>query len=210
MDDGVLYCPPFCIPVTASGMVPDFHLPVEPLCLFFQTNSSSSMKHLIFICTGLLIAAVLISGCTSQPAQPPATPAATVAPTTVTTIPTQVVPANITGTTWKLGWFDDTKGVWSKVAEGSTITATFFAEGKVTGSGGCNGYSTDYQLGQPPRIWFRRPVVPEHLCQTPSGVMSQESAYFTDLSWAETYSITNGQLLIFDKTNRKILQFDPS
>ena len=53
-------------------------------------------------------------------------------------------------------------------------------------------------------------MVTDHLCQTPSGVMSQESAYFTDLEWAETYSITNGQLLIFDKTNKTILQFDPS
>jgi heat shock protein HslJ len=166
------------------------------------------MKRLIICCIGLLVAAVLVTGCTGQPAQPAATPAATAASIAVT-VPTQVVPSEITGTTWKLGWFDDTKGVWSKVAEGSTITATFLNEGLVTGSGGCNGYSTDYQLGQPPRIWFRRPVVPERLCQTPTGVMSQESAYFTDLSWAETYSVTNGQLLIFDKTGRKILQFDP-
>lgn len=168
------------------------------------------MKRLVFICIGLLIAAVLVTGCTSQPAKPPATAAATAAPTAPSSIPTQSVPTAITGITWKLGWFDDTRGMWSKVAEGSTITATFLNEGQVTGSGGCNGYSTDYQLGQPPRIWFRRPVVPEHLCQTPSGVMSQESAYFTDLEWAETYSVTGGQLLIFDKTGRKILQFDPS
>ena len=133
----------------------------------------------------------------------------TAVPTTAaTSVP--AAPPSLTGTTWKLAWFDDTSGVWSKVAEGSTITATFFSEGKVTGSGGCNGYTSDYQLGTSPRIWFRRPVVTERLCQTPTGVMSQESAYFTDLEWAETYSITNGQLLIFDKTNRKILQFDPS
>jgi heat shock protein HslJ len=167
------------------------------------------MKRLIIICIGLLFAAVLIAGCTSQPAQPAATPAATAAPVqTMVAIPA-TPPATLTSTTWKLGWFDDTKGMWSKVAEGSTITATFLNEGRITGSGGCNGYSTDYQLGATPRIWFRRPVVPEHLCQTPNGVMSQESAYFTDLEWAETYSVTNGQLLIFDKTNRKILQFDP-
>jgi len=168
------------------------------------------MKRLIIICIGLLVAAVLITGCTGQPAQPAATPAATAAPAqTMVAIPA-TPPATLTSTTWKLGWFDDTRGVWSKVAEGSTITATFLNEGRVTGSGGCNGYSTDYQLGMPPRIWFRRPVVPEHLCQTPSGVMSQESAYFTDLEWAETYSVTGDQLLIFDKAGRKILQFDPS
>jgi heat shock protein HslJ len=167
------------------------------------------MKVVYFTCIGLLVLAVLVTGCTSQPAQTPVTPAVTAAPTETVAIPA-APPATLTSTTWKLGWFDDTKGVWSKVAEGSTITATFLNEGKVTGSGGCNGYSADYQLGSTPRIWFRRPDVPDRLCQTPNGVMSQESAYFTDLEWAETYSITNGQLLIFDKTNKKILQFDPS
>lgn len=167
------------------------------------------MKVVYITCIGLLILAVLATGCTSQPAQIPVTPAATAVPSQTVNIPA-TPPATLTSTTWKLGWFDDTKGVWSKVAEGSTITATFLNEGKVTGSGGCNGYSADYQLGSTPRIWFRRPDVPDRLCQTPNGVMSQESAYFTDLEWAETYSITNGQLLIFDKTNKKILQFDPS
>lgn len=168
------------------------------------------MKQLTIICIGLLLLAVLVTGCTTRPVQTPASPAATVAPVTATVLPAQAVPNTLTSATWKLGWFDDTKGVWSKVAEGSTITATFLNEGRVTGSGGCNGYSTDYQLGNESRIWFRRPVVPDHLCQTPNGVMSQESAYFTDLEWAETYSITNGQLLIFDKANKKILQYDPS
>jgi heat shock protein HslJ len=167
------------------------------------------MKALYFICTGLLLLGVFITGCTSQPAQTPATPAATAAPQAMVTLMV-TPPPSLTSTTWNLGWFDDTNGVWSRVADGSNITATFFNEGKVTGSGGCNGYSTDFQLGEPAIIWFRRPLVPDHLCQTPNGVMSQESEYFTDLSWGETYSITNGQLLIFDRTNRKILQFDPS
>ena len=168
------------------------------------------MKVLYFACIGLLLLAVFITGCTSQPAQTPASLSATAATAQATAAIPATPPATLTSTSWKLGWFDDTKGVWSKVAEGSMITATFFGEGKVTGSGGCNGYSADYQLGSAPRIWFRRPVVPEHLCQTPNGVMSQESAYFTDLEWAETYSITNGQLVIYNKENRKILQFDPS
>lgn len=167
------------------------------------------MKVLYAACICLLLLAVITTGCTSQPAPAPATPAATtMVRTTVTPLVTP--PPSLTSTTWKLGWFDDTNGVWSKVAEGSEVTATFLKEGKVTGSGGCNGYSTDYTLGEPAIIWFRRPAVPENLCQTPNGVMNQESAFFTDLAWAETYSITNGQLLIFDRTNRTILQFDPS
>jgi heat shock protein HslJ len=168
------------------------------------------MKALHITCIGLFILAILVTGCTSQPVQAPASPAATPAPvqTVATTLTTP--PPTLASTVWKLGWFDDTNGVWSKVADGSTITAAFLNEGRVTGSGGCNGYSVDYQLGNESHVWITRPVVPEkHLCQTPTGVMSQESYYFTDLLTAETYSITNGQLLIFNKENRKILQFDP-
>jgi len=166
------------------------------------------MKVLYITCIGLLVLALLATGCTSQPAPIPATPAATAAPTAAAT-PAAAIPPTLTGTTWNLVWFDNTNGVWSKVAEGSSITATFLNEGKVTGSGGCNGYSANFHLGDAPRIYIERPVVTERKCQTPTGVMGQESYYFTDLEWAETYSITNGQLLIFDKTNKKILQFDP-
>jgi len=166
------------------------------------------MKVLQIACTGLFVLAVLVTGCTTQPATVPAS-VATTAPVSVAT-PGAAVPPSLLSTTWKLAWFDDTKGVWSKVAEGSTITATFLNEGRITGSGGCNGYSADYQLGNESRILIRRPIVPDRLCQTPNGVMSQESVYFTELQGAETYSITNGQLLIFNKENTKILQCDPS
>jgi heat shock protein HslJ len=167
------------------------------------------MKSLVPHCVGLLILTVLICGCTSQQAAAPAslTPAAT--PQQVTAAPAATGPA-IIGTNWKLGWFDDTKGMWSKVAEGSTITATFSANGKISGFGGCSDYVTDYQLTESPKVWFRRPAVPEKVCQTPNGVMSQQSAYYTDLEWSQTYGITGGQLVFFDKTGKKILQFDPA
>jgi heat shock protein HslJ len=168
------------------------------------------MKLLHITCIGLLVLAVLITGCTSQPAQTPVSPAATAAPAQTTAAAMVTPPNTLTSTTWELGWFEDASGVWTKVAEGSSITATFLNEGRVTGSGGCNGYSAEYQLGNESRIFFKRPEVPDHLCQTPMGVMSQESYYFTDLLNAETYSITKGQLLFLDGAGKKILQFDPS
>jgi heat shock protein HslJ len=167
------------------------------------------MKVLHIACISLVVLAVLITGCTSQPAQAPASPAATTAPAQTTAVIQATPPDTLTSTIWNLTWFDDTKGMWSRVAEGSTITATFLNEGRVTGSGGCNGYSVEYQLGNESRIFIRRPEVPGRLCQFPTGVMSQESVYFTDLMAADTYSITNGQLLIFNKENRKVLQFEP-
>ncbi len=171
------------------------------------------MNYLLALCSGLVLLAVLISGCTISSPQAPASPAATLASQqpSATPAPADGTPGPaITGTSWKLGWFDDTNGVWSKVAEGSTITAMFGTDEKVTGSSGCSEYSTDYHLGTDPKIWIRRPEVPSKICQAPFGVMKQEAHYDTDLGWAVDYAITNNQLVMFDKTGKKILQFDPA
>ena len=170
------------------------------------------MKYALVFCTSLVLIAILLSGCTSQAPQSTVTPGVPAVPQqpALTTAPVTAAPAPlITGTTWNLGWFDN-NGVWSKVADGSSITATFGSDGKVSGSSGCSQYSTDYRLGTNPQIWMQRPEVPSKTCQTPFGVMKQESAYNTDLSLAQGYSITNGQLQMFDQTGKKILQFDPS
>ena len=169
------------------------------------------MKQRFLLCIGVIILSVLISGCTSQPAAGPAVQApASAQPATAVPAATTASPATLVGTHWQLGWFDDTKGMWSKVAEGSTITAKFSADGKLRGFSGCSDYMTDYQFTESPKVWFKRPEVSTKECQTPNGVMSQESAYFTDLSWSETYAIKDGQLITFDKTGKKILQFDPA
>jgi heat shock protein HslJ len=167
------------------------------------------MKFSVPLCAGLVLLAVLICGCTSQPAAVPASQT----PAPVSQQVTAAAPATgptLTGTNWQLGWFDDTKGMWSKVAQGSTINAKFSGDGKISGFSGCSDYTTKYQLTESPKVWITRPAVPEKVCQTPTGVMGQESAYYTDLEWSQTYGITGGQLVFYDKTGKKILQFDPA
>ena len=161
------------------------------------------------IFAGLVLLAVLIGGCISQPIHAPPTTRPTTEPVQTVVLQTPLPAPSITGNGWKLGWYDDTKGVWSSVIAGSTLTATFGVGEKVSGSGGCSLYTTDYHLGDTPKLWVRRPAVSAVQCTTPTGVFHQESVYFTDLQRAQNYSITNGQLLIFDQENRKILQFDP-
>ena len=65
-----------------------------------------------------------------------------------------------------------------------------------------------FQTGDPQTIQIKRPEVNMTICQTPTGVSTQESDYFTDLNWATSDTITGDQLLMFDKTGKKILQFD--
>ena len=168
------------------------------------------MKNGILFLIGLLVLAVMITGCTSQPVSPvPSTQPATPAQQPVT-LQTPAAAPQLVGTNWKLGWYDNTNGMWTSVIEGSSINAIFASDEKVSGSGGCTPYITVYHLGISPMISITRPVVPYTQCQSPTGVSSQESYYYTDLERVNTYSIENGQLIFNDKTGKKILQFDPT
>jgi heat shock protein HslJ len=167
------------------------------------------MKRGIWFFVGLLILTVMIAGCTSQSnATAPALSPQTVTPQLSVASQAPAQSPQLIGTNWKLGWYDDTKGMWSSVIAGSSINAIFSSDEKMSGAGGCNPYISVYHLGTPPKIVISRPAVPDSQCQSPTGVNSQESAYYTDLERADTYSITDGQLLIFDNTGKKILQFD--
>ncbi len=166
------------------------------------------MKNGCVFLIGLLILAVMITGCTSQtvPSAPPTQPATPVQqPVTQQTSP----PApQLVGTNWKLGWYDNTNGMWTSVVSGSSINAIFASDEKMSGFGGCNPYITVYHLMDAPKVSITRPAVSDNQCQEPIGVSSQESYYYTDLERVDTYSITDGQLIFFDKQGRKILQFD--
>lgn len=165
------------------------------------------MKDTLLIISALILSAALIAGCTSQPTLTPTQVHVTTnAPFQTSASPTSLAPS-LTGTSWKLGWYDDTKGVWSSVIQGSTITATFTTDGKITGSNGCAQYTTEYTLLTAPGIWVRRPSVPEITCSEPLGVNSQQSAYYTDLMNSVTYTISSNELQMYDKTGKKILQF---
>jgi heat shock protein HslJ len=170
------------------------------------------MKFLPVVCITILILAACICGCTNTAQAPAAT---TAAPAVTTAAPVTAAAPSIAGTTWSLGWFDNTNGIWTKVSEGSNVTAIFSTggnsvDGTVTGSSGCSFYNTTYHLGKDREIFIKRPAVPTRVCQSPFGVMTQESDFNTDLEFARNYSITNGQLLIFDGDGQKILQFDQS
>lgn len=101
-------------------------------------------------------------------------------------------------------------GLWTEMyrpLEATTITAVF-ADNKVSGSAGCNGY---YQLEGYPGAGERLTIGPlgreKKFCQEPEGVMEQEARYLEflqdvtiahlagDLLWLET---GDGRALLFD------------
>jgi len=184
----------------------------EPISHFlYPYDLFSLMLSRYFLGYTMLVLAVISCGCMTQAPLPVPTVSPTITlPEKPMATADPKIPQTIHNTTWKLGWYDDTNGIWSSVISGSSITALFGIDEKVRGSGGCNEYSSEFHIGNDQMLWIRRPGNATSQCSTPTGVMHQESEYFTDLSRSQAYSISQGQLLIFDREGRKILQFDPT
>ena len=66
---------------------------------------------------------------------------------------------------------------------GTTLTATFGDDGTLSGSSGCNRYTTTYTTDQG-AIEIAPPAGTKKLCPEPEGVMEQEAAYLAALPTA--------------------------
>jgi heat shock protein HslJ len=76
---------------------------------------------------------------------------------------------------------------------GTELTATFTRDGKVTGSAGCNTYTTTYR-GSDGGITIAKPATTRKLCATPDGVMEQERAFLAALAATTSYRVEGARL----------------
>jgi heat shock protein HslJ len=113
--------------------------------------------------------------------------------------------SSLQGKTWRLTSFTNESGSAS-VLPGTAITAVFGADGKVTGSAGCNNYFAGYQLsGNGIKIG---PVGSTLMwCGQPPGVMAQETTYLKLLQGSTTYSTNGTELKLSNGTNANQLIF---
>lgn len=71
---------------------------------------------------------------------------------------------------------------------GTELTATFGDDGSLTGSAGCNTYTTTYEA-ESGTISIEPAASTKKLCPEPEGVMEQEAAFLAALDAAETYNL---------------------
>jgi heat shock protein HslJ len=71
---------------------------------------------------------------------------------------------------------------------GTEITATFAPDGTLSGSGGCNRYTTTYTTADG-GIRIAPPAATQKLCVEPEGVSEQETAYLAALPEAARFQI---------------------
>jgi heat shock protein HslJ/LysM repeat protein len=109
------------------------------------------------------------------------------------------------GTAWHLSSYGS---VFSPTAtvDGSKVTLNFLADYRVEGSGGCNGYSADYQRSGN-SITFSNVFPSENVCDNPD-MAEQESDFFAALLNTRRYVETSDRLtIVYDGVH--LLRFTP-
>ncbi len=103
--------------------------------------------------------------------------------------------AGLVGPQWNVTGLNNGKQAVTSVVAGSTVTATFAADGSVTGSAGCNTYSATYTLSGSD-LKVTPPASTRKLCDQPAGVMEQEAAFLAALeNSAKVEPSSNGVIL---------------
>jgi heat shock protein HslJ len=111
----------------------------------------------------------------------------------------------LAGPTWQLLSYNNGRGGVQSILADTQPTATFGADGQISGSGGCNTFSGPYQstastlsIG-PLASTFKA-------CEQP--IMDQETAYLNALQQTSTYRFDSGRLVLVDASGATQAVFD--
>ena len=102
-------------------------------------------------------------------------------------------PPSLSGATWIATGVNNGRGGVASVIIGSEITALFGEDGSLTGSAGCNNYTTSYEVNGD-AISIGPAATTRMMCETPEGVMAQEMAYLTALVNSSTITLSGDRL----------------
>jgi heat shock protein HslJ len=154
----------------------------------------------LFLVLLVVFSTLLIAGCTTTPAPvpTPVTTLPTTLPVTQATVATTIPltdPA-LTGT-WTLNGMMVGAGT-TPVIPNARITATFSADGTLSGFGGCNNYNAYYILtGETTNFGKTISIGPiiatQKFC---ADTTNQELTYLANLQKATAYSIPNNTMII--------------
>jgi heat shock protein HslJ len=118
-----------------------------------------------------------------------------------------VQPASLTGTGWNMLSYNNGRGGLVSALADTNITAFFSEEGELTGSAGCNSYSTSYEVNDS-TIEIFPAAVTRMFCSIPEGIMEQESEYLAALQSAASYEIQGDELVLLDANNTRAVIYE--
>ncbi|MBK8984564.1 MAG: META domain-containing protein [Chloroflexi bacterium] len=105
-----------------------------------------------------------------------------------------VTPNPLTGTRWEVVNFNNGRGGLVSLIANSRITLEFGADGRLTGSSGCNTYFTNYQVNGV-NLTIGQPSSSQLLCAEPAGVMEQEVDFLNSALPSVTTFLIDGSRL---------------
>ncbi|MBP6468806.1 MAG: META domain-containing protein [Chloroflexi bacterium] len=118
---------------------------------------------------------------------------------------TAVTSANLTGITWLLTGYNNGNDAVVSAMSGVEVTAVFGEDGTLSGTGGCNNYSTSYTLdGSALAI---NSAIASTMMACAEDVMAQETAFLAALPTATTYTIQGDALELRDANGALVASF---
>ena len=112
---------------------------------------------------------------------------------------------SLDATSWHLESYRDAGDNMVDVLPDSVSTVLFQAD-HLSGSAGCNNYSTSYETNGA-SISFGPVANTLKSCETPEGIMQQETAFLMALSSAKIYAMDRGSLVLKDEQGEVLLTF---
>jgi heat shock protein HslJ len=113
---------------------------------------------------------------------------------------------SLEGTPWRLVSYHDGESALASALSGTEITATF-ADGKLTGSAGCNSYSASYER-EDDTLTLGPVATTRKMCAEPEGIMEQERDYLTALASVAEYRVQGGRIELLDAEGKAVATFE--
>lgn len=113
--------------------------------------------------------------------------------------------ATLEGPLWQLSTLNNGQQAVSSLPAGVEITAQF-ADGRVSGSAGCNKYFADYTVDGD-KLTVSGVGSTKMFCGEPKGVMDQEALFLQAMEKAARFEIREQSLTVFDAEEGVLLQF---
>ena len=112
----------------------------------------------------------------------------------------------LVGTDWVLDSYSTGRDAISSVIPGTTITAKFTDDSKITGSAGCNHYGGEYLLDGA-NLSVSSLFSTLMYCGEPGGVMEQEARYLGLFDSVTGYRIDGDRLDLLDEVGKVLLSY---
>jgi len=102
-------------------------------------------------------------------------------------------PQALAGTSWRVTGYNNGREAVVSVIAGTSVTMAFSADGRVSGSAGCNRYTATY-TSEGPRLTFGAAAATRRMCAQPDGVMKQEQEFLKALETVSSARLEGDRL----------------